>query len=448
MTYNNIFEKPIGEKLDINDLQSLIDRKVAEGFYVEYKSDFVKSNKIARSIASFANTYGGWYFIGIKEANRENIAEEICGFDHTKYNDPLAKITDPIRQWVSHMPLMYPQLIELDSTRSVIAVYIPEGNETPYITGDGKIYRRAADSSDPIYETNRYSVDRLVDRGEKEKERFTDFCQDDRTFSQSEDNPWISIYLQPQPRGLLKIPPMENLDDFEKLLQKTRQPTILRQSNAPGEEDWTSNIPFDTIHKLGESTILRQTSLSQIPLNTLTMQLFGDGAAKIHIPLSEINPTEVSSVFTSPLVVHTISDMWQNDWETTSLLRFVDAGRAIASGWILSAFYITWLKENDWQTEIWHRVSLDNGWRIVPIIDSDSWGTLVEKIGLPVSPLGAVSVPDLKDDAFAIDYSESKSLHWRVLQDVMKCLCLDSIKEIVHMFSEEIFKHQDATPRK
>ncbi|MEO1341679.1 MAG: ATP-binding protein, partial [Cyanobacteria bacterium J06635_13] len=66
MTYNP-FDKLPTEKLTIEDLNQLLTKSVAEGYYVEYKSEFVKNEKIGWSISSFANTYGGWYFVGVEE---------------------------------------------------------------------------------------------------------------------------------------------------------------------------------------------------------------------------------------------------------------------------------------------------------------------------------------------------------------------------------------------
>lgn len=74
--------------MTFDDLNTLIDNEVKEGFYIEYKSDFQKPPKIAKSITSFANTYGGWYFIGIDDEEKTNIAKSIAGFDINKHKGP------------------------------------------------------------------------------------------------------------------------------------------------------------------------------------------------------------------------------------------------------------------------------------------------------------------------------------------------------------------------
>jgi hypothetical protein len=51
------------------DLQALIGDQVPEGLFVEYKRDW-SSKKVARAVASFANSQGGgWLIIGV-EANK------------------------------------------------------------------------------------------------------------------------------------------------------------------------------------------------------------------------------------------------------------------------------------------------------------------------------------------------------------------------------------------
>jgi predicted HTH transcriptional regulator len=53
----NPFVKKL-EQLESSDLAIL--KEVAEGWYVEYKSILLDTRKIAKSIAAFANHYGGW----------------------------------------------------------------------------------------------------------------------------------------------------------------------------------------------------------------------------------------------------------------------------------------------------------------------------------------------------------------------------------------------------
>ena len=72
MIYNP-FDKLPGDTLTAEELQKLVENNVAEGYYVEYKSLFVRNEKIGWSISSFANSYGGWYIVGVK-TDEHNVA--------------------------------------------------------------------------------------------------------------------------------------------------------------------------------------------------------------------------------------------------------------------------------------------------------------------------------------------------------------------------------------
>lgn len=83
----NPFNKKISN-IQKSDLKKLIQNEVAEGWYVEYKETFPSNKKIGHFIASFVNSEGGWYIIGI-QANENNSAKTIKGFDLMKYKGAL-----------------------------------------------------------------------------------------------------------------------------------------------------------------------------------------------------------------------------------------------------------------------------------------------------------------------------------------------------------------------
>ena len=56
--------KPLSE-VDRNALEQLVSDGIEEGLFVEYKREWV-SHKVARAVASFANTYGGTLIVGIE----------------------------------------------------------------------------------------------------------------------------------------------------------------------------------------------------------------------------------------------------------------------------------------------------------------------------------------------------------------------------------------------
>ena len=52
----------------------------------------------------------------------------------------------------------------------MILVYIDKGYKTPYLTNDGRIYRRVGEGSDPVPETDRYTMQKLFERSSILKE--------------------------------------------------------------------------------------------------------------------------------------------------------------------------------------------------------------------------------------------------------------------------------------
>jgi hypothetical protein len=89
----NPFDKPLGHRLDAGDLQQLVAREVSEGFYVEYTRELPAPGKIARSLASFANTYGGWDIVGVT-TDRHNVSTGAPGFALSACPDPIRVLRD------------------------------------------------------------------------------------------------------------------------------------------------------------------------------------------------------------------------------------------------------------------------------------------------------------------------------------------------------------------
>ena len=204
MTTFNPFEKEIRE-LEFSNLEILKETSVAEGVYIEYKSDFQNNTKIAHSIASFANMYGGWYIIGIK-TDDDNVPNDFPGFELSKHPNPKETIRNIAVSHINPFPLFDSKLIKVDDERWILAVLIHESLEPPHITKDGRIYRRNGEGGDPVAENDRYAIDRLYDRSKRFKGIVEDFCQNKIVISEAQSRQgWLEIYLMTYPLGKLSI---------------------------------------------------------------------------------------------------------------------------------------------------------------------------------------------------------------------------------------------------
>ena len=60
---------PFGKAIDdVQEKDLIVLRDVAEGWYVDYKQEGIKTDDLAKHLSAFSNQYGGFLFIGIREA--------------------------------------------------------------------------------------------------------------------------------------------------------------------------------------------------------------------------------------------------------------------------------------------------------------------------------------------------------------------------------------------
>jgi hypothetical protein len=404
MAYNP-FNKPLQE-LVADDLVVLINNEVAEGYWIEYKSEFQSNKKIAKSIASFANSFGGWYFVGIEADKTKNIATKICGFSVDGTPDPIAKLRESIKSNIDPVPVFHQNLIKLDSDKAVLVVEIPNNQETPFVTCDGRIYRRISDSSEPVSENNRYAVDRLIDNGRELAKLFEDFCRDERRFSPEEEKQsWVNIFLYPYPIGTIEKHDMFSTDGLKKLIQMSQRPIPYydNESRKFGE----GNLPFNSGQLGVSSIILRQVEPSKVAFNSLMAELYFDGRAKFSIPLrylpgphdatiDDIKSTQVKEALKRII----ISD---KDFSATHL-RFFDIKHLWDIIINLLFFYQEWIGEDRQQIEMRFAVTLDNIWRVVPFCDADEWGFHVQEYGLPTQNVDRIRIPTRKGKSIKANF--------------------------------------------
>jgi hypothetical protein len=282
------FKKSIFDDIDINDLQRLVAEEVTEGYVIEFKREPPDDNqKIARSIASFANTNGGWLFFGVYEENR--VAKNICGYDKGSFTQQDERVRSITSSRIDPVPVIHCRIINTNSKQAVLVVFIPKGEDTPYITSDGRIYRRHQDSSEPIAETDRHAIDRLVERGESSRKRFSELCEQDAYLNVAlgQRMGWINIFIEPIPFGELYRPNVLSTKGIEDLIDLTNESLEIPFF---GQDDMTTSMPFDYAQTTHESVILRQVRPEENELSlSLGLQLYVDGRARFHIPIQTID---------------------------------------------------------------------------------------------------------------------------------------------------------------
>lgn len=162
----NFFNKPV-ELLERSDLDILSRNEIAEGLYMEYKEDF--PHNLAKIVASFANTFGGWILIGVDARNPQNMPLAFPGIELV--GGPKERLRHICRDGINPVPLFTSKIVELPESpgRGVLVARIEESSYPPHITRDGRIYRRNSEGSDPVPENDRYILDRLFEKSRQNK---------------------------------------------------------------------------------------------------------------------------------------------------------------------------------------------------------------------------------------------------------------------------------------
>jgi hypothetical protein len=293
-------------------------------------------------------------------------------------------------------------VVNLDADRAVLIVYIPEDQETPFITKDGRIYRRLSDSADPVPETNRYAIDRLVDKGKEVIKRYEKFCCDDRVFSEPEvRGAWVNLFLSPYPSGLINTYKSISIKELEKLLKHSRAPSkanlgkSFRMVTDKLKMKWS--VPFDAVQLTYKSIIFKQVLPKQIAFNCLAIELFTDGSAKFYIPV----PTRL--IVKSQKVKKALRKFPKGQ---TRLLTYFDAGKLWMVILYFFNFYLKWLGKQPSLMKLKAAIIIDNVSRYVPIVDSDEFAEYIKKFGLPVLQTNTIRIPEEIGNGLPIFFDE------------------------------------------
>ncbi|SFI58151.1 AlbA family DNA-binding domain-containing protein [Jannaschia pohangensis] len=262
--------------LDLNDLS-----QVREGWYVEYKEKIPNSKSIAKSVSSFANTYGGWIFYGIKERSGADNSAECCpGINHEQLDESIQTIRQSISAHLNPLPHFEIKILTgpnsemgLSEICSVICIHVPMSFSTPHIHSNGCIFRRVADSSEPKSETDRHQLDNLWERGEKVNQKYEDWVKRHPELTEGDvEIPYLRILLDAD---------LRSVEGASWRFSSKEISTILN------EPDSGPYAPVDSCYRSNRGLIARQTSsLSKHSQFGLTW-IIGPGLkSEIWIPLN------------------------------------------------------------------------------------------------------------------------------------------------------------------
>ena len=367
------FDRRLGS-LEPSDLTVL--REVNEGWYVEYKSGQITPRALAKAISAFANTYGGWLFIGVREKSKhESIAGSFPGIRNVDLDAMQQRIRQSSAEYLNPTPHFLTQTlrgpcdkIELDEDSSIIAIQIPQSHTAPHVHKDGRIYRRVADSSEPQPESDRFTLDQLWRRGDDVRDRISGWVENDPEFSKGEsETPYVRLLFCIDPWGQhdcwldAPLPRIRNL--------------IMGES-----------VPFDTFHTTADGFFARQVNNNDPHNFVLSWRIQRNLACEIVIPIPlyardsidlialELDGYDNVHKFTGALTTQGYQNPRVADLNflMSLLVDFVAKYRRLLT------------LGNAEKFDFYFKVRVLNVWRTLPFVDVEEIIDEYEEFGLPI----------------------------------------------------------------
>lgn len=387
----NPFDKALNE-LTAEDLATL--RTVAEGWYVEYKAKKIDHEKIAKSISSFANHYGGWLFFGVEEAKADDgslVASAFPGIPKSEVGSLVSRLSEAVARhmnpdaYFEHKVLGGPcKSIGLADDRSVIAIEIPGGANPPYVHKNGRIYRRIADRSEPTAETDRAVLDMLWERGRRKREAFADQIRALPEKTEEEvGRPYVHLFLFADPLGDRGYKSKMTFEQFSELMKTTPRSSGKLLAISMNLENCFSTA---------EGFVARHISTQQADDLTLTWRFNRNGTSLITIPLSRTAATLPAS--------HEWFDKYEH-WDR--FLGLAESNRF--NGWVLdmnSLFFcfVALLAKarslhaiDGYEGNLFAKIHAEGLLRSVSFLDVPAFVDAVESNGIPVLQDNSILVP-------------------------------------------------------
>ena len=373
--------RPFADNLQEVPPEDLIRLKdVHEGWYAEYKGELIANRELAKSLSSFANQYGGWLFLGVKEDSEENVASSFPGIPKSQVQNVLDSIRNSAKDLLN--PSVFYNVREFEGPidaiglpvgRSIIVVQIPEGLNSPYIHNDGRIYRRVGDSSQPTPVTDRLTFDLLTRRGEEARSRLEERVLWTPVTSKGEENqPFIHVSVMSDPYEIMGHWYSGRIAEF-----------------ANSMRGYT--VPFDNIFSTNDGYIARQVSTNDAYGRVFTWHFSRHCHSFVTFPI-QMRPTVledpiwdeyengrafISKVFDAGLTSARILDL---NILMDFLLGVVRRHRiVVGDAGVKGPFYL--------------KANIENVWRTVPFVDHTKFLQHISNFGLPLNQESDMTVP-------------------------------------------------------
>ena len=415
MTYNP-FNKALDD-LDEEELQKLIDNKIAESWYIEYKESVLNQNgkidrdKLAKSVSAFANTQGGWLFLGIK-ADKRNTPFELTGISIDGDKNLLDQISQNISGNIRPVPLFHIKEITLSNQKIVVIIKVEESPLPPYVTSGGSIYQRENSESKPV--VDRYIIQKLTEKADGYYDKINNFCRID--YHQSDiqhktNQAFIELYLFPIPFGTFEFKDFDESIFFEKVVKIFGQGASIKFTNPENVEIASigMNMNFNAFTTSSESIIVRSIREDTIMHKGMSIELFQNGNIKFHMPINEFDFKNTPDHYkNSPVIDFLKSKYPQTDYASIHFPRekkesefianskMLDGGALLMSIFILGEQIKTFFESSEFdlkKNQFGFRARVTGLWRKFIFFDDLTYLEKLKHFNIPISAKEEIAIP-------------------------------------------------------
>lgn len=379
------FGKPL-DSLNARDLSRL--RDVTEGWYVEYKRELPNAKAIAKSISSFANTYGGWLFVGVEECSKDHpVAGAFPGIPEENLESALHSVRQALASCLSDAPYIQIHSIQhhddfpdLLPGRIVICIHVPRSLQAPFVHSSGQIYRRVADGSEPKPETDRHLLNQLFNRGKGVEREIRRWVKREPEFSKAEAKaPYIRLLFFPDIWREESPWLASSLGEVREIFREDQNEFI--------------SLPFNSVHPTHRGFVARQIARDFPDRLGLTWNLTRHLVSEVIIPvglykgeLHEIRPH-------LPQYSHANSFITELKTKGFNQVAVVDLNFLFHVMCGIANKYESILEKAKWEKGFSFKAIVLNCWRVTPFLDTDNFISDVSKHGPFISLTKDMTVP-------------------------------------------------------
>lgn len=356
------FTDKTGNPVDIFHIQhrhliQLSSKEIEEGYQVEYKTELTDSvkKKLPKIITSFANSAGGWLFVGVDEKTLE--LDKLEKPSRTDYSQIISQL---LREHVSPLPRFEARFLKSNkSTSGVLVVYVYEGTNPPYVA-DGTVYVRNGSSSEPA-KSQRAEIDVLYQKRNNFEQTLKDFCRREIFYPMDyEDTPQVA---------LCNIYIMNTVKTFAHgssiRLEDLAQEFMSISPNQFHNYIFSSNsVVFQNNRVLGKFNI------------GINFEIFSDYSAKLHVPIKQLDSAEKDAAVDRLKYI--------SGQDSIDYFLLLDGYSACQSFQYIVQQYFDFLKAQKVDLSAFiYQMSLEDTENSILYFDSDPYEAYVREHGIP-----------------------------------------------------------------